>query len=172
MDVSTTIAIALAAGSAVAAAVSAVASRKSVERAHRPFVWPAIFHGSDGDTPVLRIRLHNDGAGVAYDVRWSFGTIVETSPGSYDEDRDEARQEASLAIRAIRPGESVPPEDHGWLEKEVALPPDDVGWILVRWSDSAGARWEVSDQGPAVLRGPPARLRRWRWQVWRDMRDW
>lgn len=167
---SSTIAIGLAAVSAAAAAVSAVATKQSVERSHRPFVWPAISHGSDGGTRVLRVRLHNDGAGVAYDVRWSFGTIIESSPGTYDENREDAKTEASLAIRAIRPGESVPPR--GWLEKEVRLPPDDVGWILVRWSDAGGVRWEASDQGPAALRTPPRRLRKSCWEVWRPASDW
>lgn len=172
MDVAAVVAVAFAAVSAIAAAVSAVATRQSVDRAHRPFVWPAISHGTDGDTSVLRVRLHNDGAGTAYEVRWSFGALMETQEGEFVEDSKGAAEQASLAVRAIRAGESVPPEDSGWLEKEVVLPPDDIGWILVRWSDAAGVRWEASDQGPATLRGRPRRLRRWGWQFWRAAADW
>lgn len=168
MDIVAAIAIAFASVSAVAAAVSAVATRQSVDRAHRPFVWPAISHGTDGEARILRVRLHNDGAGTAYEVRWSFGSLAETQGGEFVE----AREEASMAIRAIRAGESVPPEDCGWLDKEVQLPPDDIGWILVRWSDAGGLRWEVSDQGPATSRGRPRRLRRRKWQLWRAAADW
>lgn len=147
MDIAAAVAIAFAAVSAIAAAVSAASMRQSVDRAHRPFVWPAISHGRDGEARVLRVRLHNDGSGTAYEVRWSFGTLAETQEGEFVEDRQGAAERASLAIRAIRAGESVPPEGSGWLEKEIQLPPDDVGWILVRWSDAGGIRWEVSDQG-------------------------
>lgn len=172
MDVAAVIAVAFAAVSSVAAAVSAVATRQSVDRAHRPFVWPAISHGTDGDTSILRVRLHNDGAGTAYEVRWSFGTLVETQEGQFVEDTEGAAGRASMAIRAIRAGESVPPQNSGWLDKEIRLPPDDIGWILVRWSDAAGVRWEVSDQGPATSRGRPRRLRRRKWQLWRTAADW
>jgi hypothetical protein len=172
MDVAAVIAIGIAALSAVAAAVSAIATRQSVDRAHRPFVWPAISHGRDGDATVVRVRLHNDGAGTAYEVRWAFGTLAETQEGEFVEDSQGAAEQASMAIRAVRAGESVPPEDSGWLEKAIQLPPDDIGWILVRWSDAAGTRWEVSDQGPATSRGRPRRLRRWRWQLWRAPADW
>lgn len=167
-----TVAIAIAAVSATAAAVSAIASRQSVDRAHRPFVWPAISHASEAGTRILRIRLHNDGAGSAFDVRWSFGTIIESGPLEYGENRDQMAREASLAIRAIRPGESVPPKSDGWLEKAAQLPPDDIGWIVVRWTDSGGTRWEASDQGPATMRKRPRRLRHWRWQLWRRRADW
>jgi hypothetical protein len=172
MDAVAAVVVAFAAVSAVAAAVSAVATRQSVDRAHRPFVWPAISHGSDGESRILRVRLHNDGAGTAYEVRWSIGTLAETQDEEFVEDSKGAAEQASMAIRAIRVGESVPPEGSGWLDKEVQLPPDDIGWILVRWHDAAGIRWEVSDQGPATSRGRPRRLRRWRWQLWRDPADW
>ena len=172
MDEAAVIAIAIAAVSAVAAAISALATRQAVERAHRPFVWPAISHATDGDTRILRIRLHNDGAGTAYEVRWSFGTLIETQPGEFDENREAAAVQASLTIRAIRPGESVPPEGSGWLDQAITLPPDDIGWILVRWTDAAGDRWEVSDQGPAASRVRPRRLRRRWWQLWRSPANW
>lgn len=135
-------------------------------------MWPAISHGTDGEARILRVRLHNDGAGTAYEVRWSFGSLAETQEGGFVEDSKGAAGQASMAIRAIRAGESVPPEESGWLDKEVQLPPDDIGWILVRWSDAAGVRWEVSDQGPATSRGRPRRLRTWKWQFWRAPADW
>lgn len=172
MDAAVVIALALAAVSAIAAAVSAVSTRQSVERAHRPYVWPAISHDRDGDRRVLRVRLHNDGAGTAYEVRWSFQTLVESKEGEWTPDEQGAAKEASLAIRALRSGESLPPGDGKWLEKAVPLPPDEIGWFLVRWDDAAGVRWEVSDQGPAARQGRPHRLRRWWWQRWRWPADW
>jgi len=172
MDVAAVVAVAFAAVSAIAAAVSAVATRQSVDRAHRPFVWPAISHDADGETSILRVRLHNDGAGTAYEVRWSFGALMESQEGEFVEDSKGAAEQASMAVRAIRAGESDPPGGSGWLDKKVRLPPDDIGWIVVRWSDAAGIRWEVSDQGPATSRGRPRRLRRWRWQFWRAPADW
>src|SRR6266550_1149565 len=68
---------ALAAGvAAFAAWVSAYQSRGAIELANRPFVWPALtaeIKGGDSEYKVwaFKARLHNDGPGVAIDVRWS-----------------------------------------------------------------------------------------------------
>jgi hypothetical protein len=58
------------------------------------------------------------------------------------------------------------------LRRAVAMPPDDVWWLLVRWTDAAGLRWELSEQGPTLLRAEPRKLRTWGWQMWRPKRDW
>jgi hypothetical protein len=46
------------------------------------------------------------------------------------------------------------------------------GRWLVRWTDPARVRWELSEQGPTLLRSEPRRLRTWQWQLWRPKRDW
>jgi hypothetical protein len=167
-----TVAVLIAAVSAVASAISAYTNRQAMARAQRPFVWPAISHGSDPDgTRVLRIRLHNDGTGPAYDVRWSVGSLTESESGEVVDDAHFTKAHVSPVIRALRASEVLPP-DESWLEKAVALPEDDVWWVLVRWTDSAGARWELTEQGPSLLRFEPRRLRTWRWQAWRSPRDW
>jgi hypothetical protein len=168
-----TVAVAIAAISAIASAISAYTNRQSVDRAHRPFVWPAISHKGDPDgSHVLLVRLHNDGAGTAYDVRWSIATLMLDQNDNAVEDRLFEDEHVSQVIRAVRAGEILPPQDQGWLEKAVALPPDDVWWLLVRWTDAAGVRWEISEQGPSLLRAEPRRLRTWPWQVWRPKRSW
>lgn len=65
-----TVAVAIAAVSAIASAASAYTNRQAVDRAHQAFVWPAMSRSRDPDgRDVLLVRLHNDGAGTAYDVR-------------------------------------------------------------------------------------------------------
>lgn len=168
-----TIGVGIAALAAASSAFSAYTSRQAVDRAHRPFVWPAISTGRDpGGPSVVRVRLHNDGQGTAYDVRWSVGTMMEAHDGSLEEDAAFTDEHVSSVIRAIRPGEVVPPQDSEWLEQAAALPGDDVWWVLVRWTDAARVRWELSEQGPTLLRSEPRRLRTWPWQLWRPSRDW
>jgi len=168
-----TVGIGLAAVSAAVSAFSAYTSRQAVDRSHRPFVWPAISNSRDPDGQhVLRIRLHNDGSGTAYDVRWSVGSVTEGRKGDIVDDVRLTSDNVSQVIRALRPGEVLPPAEAGWLEQAVALPEDDVWWVLVRWTDPARVRWELSEQGPTLLRSEPRRLRTWQWQLWRPKRDW
>jgi hypothetical protein len=143
-----------------------------VDRAHRPFVWPAISHGRDGEQRILKVRLHNDGSGTAFDVRYSMGSVTVDQHDRVVEDAQLTKDAMSLVIRALKPGESNPEVDGQWLERALPLPHDDVGWVLVRWTDAGGVRWEYSDQGPATEAGRPRRLRTWSWQVWRPERDW
>lgn len=81
-------------------------------------------------------------------------------------------EHVSPVIRAMRAGEVVPPQSTEWLEQAVPLPSDDVWWVLVRWTDAGRVRWELSEQGPTLLRSEPRRLRTWRWQLWRPRRGW
>lgn len=167
-----TVGVAVAAVAATASWLSAYTNRQAVDRAHRAFVWPVISHGLDQEgRRLLRVRLVNDGAGAAFDVRWSVGSVAETEHGRAVNDQRLTAQNVSLVIRAIRPGEAVPPEPN-WSELAIDLPPDDVWWVLVRWTDSARVRWERSDQGPALPESEPRRVRTWLWQVWRPQRDW
>lgn len=171
MNVVESASVAIAAAAASASAVSAYVNRQAVDRGSRSFVWPAVSHRLDPDgRHVLLVRLHNDGAGAAYDVRWSVGlAVVDGDPVNVDR---YARDNASQVIRAMRPGEVLPPPDDGWLEQATVLPEDDAWWLLVRWTDVGRVRWELSEQGPTLLRLEPRRLRSWTWQVWRPKRDW
>jgi hypothetical protein len=123
------IAIAIAAVSATASALSARASRLSVDRAHRAFVWPEIRSPRDhGQSEPLRVRLRNDGPGVAYDVRWSVGALVpkpgkDWESGPYGDDTEWTRKNVSLVQRALQPG-TTHPSDDDWLERNVILPED------------------------------------------------
>lgn len=167
-----TIGIAIAAFSAAASAVSAYASRLAVDRANEAFVWATISYGSDGGQPLVRVRLHNEGPGVARDVRWSATALREIRPGKWEVDDDLAATNKSSLIRAMQPGESVPPEEHGWLDLPWRRPEDDVWWLVVRWSDAARVRWERSEE-PSEVRSHTRKLRTWGWHVWRPKRsDW
>ena len=122
---------------------------------------------------MVRVRLHNDGAGTAYDVRWSVGSLMESETGEIIHDEAFTADHISQVIRAMRPSEVLPPPEDGWLEQAVALPSDDVWWVLVRWTDAARTRWQLSEQGPTLLRTEPRRVRGiWGWQKWRPKRDW
>ncbi len=135
------------------AAWSARLSLAAVERANMAFVWPAFIVGHEdtwdnSGAYGVRVRLHADGPGVALDVRWSLYFADE--PGREKEAEAEAKARAAPAIRAMRPGESWPEKDGGWSEMIPVPPPpyDDLPyWIVVRWSDSAGRRWEFSEPG-------------------------
>jgi hypothetical protein len=167
-----TVGVAIAAAAATASWISAYISRQSVDRANRAFVWPAISHRLDNDgRHLLLVRFQNDGAGTAYNVRWSVGTVMDNRRGKTVNDHLWTAEHVSLVVRAVRPGEAVPPEPD-WLEHAITLPPDDVWWLLVRWSDSAQVSWERADQGPGLLESEPRRLRTWFWQIWRPKRDW
>jgi hypothetical protein len=167
-------AVATAAG-AGAAWLAASASRQAVARTHRPFVWPewgAEWSREDGRYE-WRVRLHNDGPGVALDVRWS--VWVEHPPEDGDgrhsaEAEEQVRRLASEPIRGMRPGQTVPPD--GWLTgtSEVGA----IEWVVVRFTDSAGVRWEYNEPWDVgTLANPLRRLRKVRpyrslsWRLWR-----
>lgn len=157
----------VAALSAIAASIAARASRQSVSRAHRPFVWPEVHirrRTETGFTP-LRVRLHNDGPGTAYDVSCSIGPRATPTPERL---RRWHRRRVLLGyaippVRAMRPGEAVPPrdaDDSTLFEIALTTPLDEPWWVAVRWTDAAGARWEfIEPQATDDLAWPPRRLR-------------
>jgi hypothetical protein len=167
-------AVATAAG-AGAAWLAASASRTAVARTHRPFVWPDWDrdYNQDEGQYEWRVRLHNDGPGVALDVRWS--VWVEQPPEEMggppnDDAEDQLRRAASEPIRGMRPGESFPRD--AWLTRT-----SDTGaieWVVVRFTDSAGVRWQYNDPWDVgTLADPLRRLRKvrgyrsLRWRLWR-----
>ncbi|HEX2126396.1 MAG TPA: hypothetical protein VHF45_07550 [Thermoleophilaceae bacterium] len=146
-----------AAASAIAAWLSAHASRQGVSRANASFVWPAIRIGSAEPGPrTFYIRLHNDGPGITFDVRcttqadWGAEFAYVTPP-----------------VRAMRSGEVVPPHPEPQEqpttrddnEYALAAPRDlrEPTYVTVRFDDGFGRRWEVRaplhPHGRIALRG-------------------
>ena len=142
-----------------AAAVAAFISRATVERADYAFVWAEVTQdqpGPDAQTQRLRVQLHSDGPGIALDVRWSLGGPWEPGRSAYRRAQEEVAARATPAIRALSPGVSRPwvsvadARDGSELDAlygptQCYVPDDDAWWVLVRWSDSAGRRWEFSE---------------------------
>jgi hypothetical protein len=177
----TEVAAGASAAGAVAAWLAATTSREAVARSHRPFVWPEWTvepaEESEEKRQAWLVRLHNDGPGVALDVRWS----VEGAAQYPEQYETTAADLASEPIRGMRPGMSVPPiEDppgHLLARWRRVLPfVGDIEWVVVRFTDSAGVRWEYAEPWePGTLADPARRLRRvriyksrtWQWWLWR-----
>jgi hypothetical protein len=130
-----------------------------VARAHKPFVFPEWDVGPPDEEykRVWGVRLNNEGPGIALDVRWSIA--VPEGPSREDRTREEhqSRALASEAIRALRPGQGT-----DWLAKSIhESVTGDIWYLLVRYTDSAGTRWEYFEPGnPQELARPVRRLRR------------
>lgn len=172
----TTVAAVASSLSAMMAAVSARSSRQAVTRANAPFVWPALRIGSrrDGRFPFY-VRLHNDGPGVGFNVRFAVCTGADDPQFMY----------VIPPIRAMRSGETVPPHPEpdeqpirtlGDDTEEFAVegPADlDGASVVVRFSDGLGRSWEVeSPVDPHSGIAHPRRLRTRRIQVWRRAQRW
>lgn len=83
-------------------------------------MWPAVRVAYDGSDPVVRVRLHNDGPGLAQDI---VAARLEPS-GRRD---DWAVFDRTPVVRAMRAGESLPPtEDAEWMSLGVHRMQDDV----------------------------------------------
>jgi hypothetical protein len=178
-------AVVIAAGSAVASAVSAVAasvaaraSHHALARAHRPFVWPELHIGSRGENGMFTIgvRLHNDGPGVAYEV--SIALERHGEPEVHHEGRWPYRGRAMLMpyttppIRAMVSSEVLPPNETDTLPLATESI-DGTWWVAVRWTDAAGDRWHFREPPNETLSaGPPRRLRRRRFELWRPRARW
>ena len=162
----------------IAAAAAAFMSRSAVERANLAFVWAEpSFDRPDPDSGMsrLRIQLHSDGPGIALDVRWSLGGPEDPGWRAHRRAQRETASRATPAIRALRPGDRHPSlavrdaenEDaveiaYGGTERTVDR--EEPWWILVRWSDSAGRRWEFSEGSLGrELASAPCIVRRRRW---------
>jgi hypothetical protein len=171
------ISISIAAIAAISAAASARFSKRAVERNHTPFVWPSIsirsVGGPESRQHEVGVRLHNDGSGAAFRVRFAIATNESLAfpEGLY----------SPPPIRAIRPGEAVPPasgiEEQLVQENEYRIglsePLDSDWYVVTRYSDDLGRLWELrasSDPHSGLL--GPTPLRRRRWEIWRAACDW
>jgi hypothetical protein len=148
-----------AAAGAAAAWRSASASQRAVARAHTPFVFPDWrFPKGSGENEDYewQVQLHNEGPGIALDVRWSFAIPEWASRGDRERETLRSRALASEAIRALRPGESS-----GWLSQSLPdLVTTEDWYMLVRYTDSSGVRWEYLEATASELARPVRRLRK------------
>lgn len=64
------------------------------------------------------------------------GSVMEGETGEIVEDAQYTAGHVSHVIRAIRPGEIVPPPEDGWLERALVLPQTMSGgcWSFARHS--------------------------------------
>jgi hypothetical protein len=154
------LAITIAAVSAIAALFATWNAYRNVELGQRAFVYgePAISH------PEIDVRLYNDGPGTALDIRLR----LERGHGKI------LGNETKASVRALKPGEMLPPEGRTPLKFD--HPPDYLvkPWtVVVRYREIGGASWEVRNtrhphSGPIEQR----RLRSGRFDWWRDETDW
>jgi hypothetical protein len=160
--------------SAVAAAVSARTNLRSVRRANLPLVYgepgygrkPGGYRNEEeaANAPVtdVFVVLHNDGPGTAIEVR----CCLRTTSGDWQSDPIDA-------IRAMRPGESVPADSGFRFSPPWREDSKRTSWgVATRFRDTDGGGWETFNQ-----RFPPGglttqRLRSSRWQVRRAKTDW
>lgn len=153
------LAISIAAVSAIAALVATWNAYRNVELGQRAFVYgePAL-NGEEVD-----VRLYNDGPGTALDIRLRLEDVDGKTLGD----------ETKTPVRALKPGEVLPPFDVQALK--FATPPDLMKpWaVVVRYREIGGASWEVSNtrhpQSKPIAR---RRLRSGRLDRWRDETDW
>lgn len=158
---------ALAALSATASWRSALVAREAVSRSNAAFVWPAVRIGRDGDRTLAWVRLFNDGPALARDV-----VAARLEPGG-ENFKTWSVHDQTPVIRGLKPHETLPPSDHDDMALGVHSAGDDVWAVAVRWTDTAGQRWEyVWEPDARKLARPPRRLRRHRWQRWRERAAW
>lgn len=152
--------------SALAAWRTSVVAGRGVTRSNLPYVWPAVRIGRDGPTTVVWVRLHNDGPGLAQDV--VAARMEPSGQGS-----TWAVFDRTPTIPALRSGETLPPKDRDELSLGAHTAGDDVFSVVVRWTDTAGQRWELlAPQERHALTRAPKKLRRGRLDMWRPAADW
>lgn len=155
--------------SAIASAIAAAIAYVSNQRAVQPFLWTAVRAHDEAGARVIQLRIHNGGPGLARDVvaARSEPTGNPKKPGEWME------HDHTAAIRTLQAGGSMPPKDGDWLSVGADRSGDGVLAVVVRYTDIRGVRHEVST--PLNLRelsGPPRRLRRYWWQLWRSEVNW
>jgi len=109
------------------------------------------------------VRLHNDGPGLAQDV-----VVARLEPVGRDVNEWQPL-DRTPPVRALRSGENMAAE----LSLGTHTAGDDVFSIAVRWTDTAGQRWElIAPQDPSERIHSESRLRRRPWQRWARPPNW
>lgn len=156
MPATADIASGLAAIGAAAAAISARASTRNVALSNRPYVYGE--RGYSSSEQSYAVRLHNDGAGVAREVRFRINGD-ETDPTDWSD-----------PVRGMPPGATTPPpEEDGFLVE----PPRTAEGLSTDWfieteySDATGTRWRLrNDRSDARRSAVVRRVRTRRYQLW------
>jgi hypothetical protein len=76
-------------------------------------------------------------------------------------------------IRAMLAAEIIPPDGNQEMSLSTHEVGDDIWSGAVRWTDTAGQRWELT--APQDAHAPmtaPRRLRQRTWQKWRNVPEW
>lgn len=158
---------------AVASAIAAYLSRATVERANRPFVAAGLYPHDPvepGSTAShrARIELYSTGPGLALDVRCSLSVASD----HLTRGRGQARKQQRCATSVIP---ALPAGDRSTVFLQTPDPDGDEPWcILLRWSDSAGRRWERTHEHSGHqlattrrrIRGARLARRPWHWWWW------
>lgn len=155
--------------SAFASITAAVIAYVSNQRAIQPSVWSAArAHDEDG-VRVIQVRIHNGGPGLAREV-----VAARSEPTGNPQDWNEWKDhDHTGVIRTLRSGESMPPRDGDWLSVGSDASREGVLAVIVRYTDLRGVRHEISTPlDPHQLSRPARKLRRYRWQAWREKADW
>jgi len=158
VNVGVDVGIGIAAVGSVAAAVSARASARGVSLASRPYVYgePRSATGH-----LAMVRLHNSGPGTAVEVRFRIG-----SP-------DTESTEWSQVVRAMQPGEVLPPHDSEGISMSIPVVAAVQGqrlewWVEVEYGDIRGARWRLrNDRTDATRPAAAQRVRSGKFDRWR-----
>jgi hypothetical protein len=165
MAVLSDITVVVAAGGALAAAVSARSSARGVALSHRPYLYgegsvSAYEERSGSSATVVSVRLHNDGPGTAVEVRWRVVAAGDRPPDW-----------APDPIRAMQPGEVLPPEGRAPMSMRLPIGVDGQasGWYIeTEFSDIRDARWRLTnDRGTPAAPARPKRVKTGRLDVWR-----
>jgi hypothetical protein len=155
--------------SAIASVVAAAIAYTSNQRAIQPSIWFAARGHDEGEARVIQVRVHNGGPGLARDV-----VAARSEPtGNPEKPNEWLEHDHTGAIRTLQGGESMPPTDGDWLSVGTDPTRDGVLAVVVRYTDLRGVRHEVSTPlDPCELSKRPTKLRRYRWQWWREKADW
>lgn len=153
------LAISIAAVSAIAALVATWNAYRNVELGQRAFVYgePAL-GGEEVD-----VRLFNDGPGTALDIRLRLE----------DADGKTLGDETKTPVRALKPGEVLPPRDTQALKFNRPADLTKPWAVVVRYREIGGASWEVRNaRHPHSQPLEQRRLRSGRFDRWRNETDW
>jgi hypothetical protein len=154
------IGIGIAAASAVASAVSAFESARSVALSHRPFVvgTAGSAASAEGDLVLVSVTVRNNGPGIAMNVHgrahaWNLPITTYWSP----------------------PLGSLPTGEEAFHSEPCELPPgyernDAIWYVETEFSDIRGGNWRVMPEDGIFSNERQTRVRSSRFDLWRPKR--